>query len=281
MGWLNTLLDVGILSVQVSQSAKLEEMKRQGSNAEAIQALLHVMRNEVFSYKQAAQKALALEPADERAAATAMLLIERQYDDLGLTPELFPDFVDKEKVAETESLIVENSARLLAQLDPATAQAVRGDVDAVLQLPKYEFYIDHYEDVANYRAAKAEVNRLGTKNSGCLQVIGFFILLGFVPMICGSVGLVFNEGFALFGILVGVVLTFVLAYLYTTRVAESKTYSAARRAVRNFEKKGVDMQLYAQVEKELGRDLTDVRRRRDAAAARVAGIEDTSNLLGA
>lgn len=281
MGWLNTLLDVGIIGMQVSQASKLDALKQQHADAAVIQAVVQALRSEIFNIKKAAEKALQLEAVDLPSAATAMLLVKHRYDEMGVSPDIFPEIADKEYASQTQNLVYGESQRLLTQLEPAVAQHVLADTDAIIQLPRYEYFLDHYDDVQTYRQAQSEVKRLSTLNNGCVMVILFFVAFWAVASVCIAFAAIAQSEIVgslscigAIAILVGLV----VAYL---RYSESSTYSQAKTTIQKLEKKGINFDLYGELEHEFGNDVSAVRAMRDVAEARVGDIESRGNAFGA
>lgn len=183
MSWVNTMLDIGIIGMQASQKNKLEQLQRQNAEAALIEALLRALRDEIFRYKQAADEVLKLESNDPKSAAAGMKILFLQLQDFGLTPDMFPDISDKEYVATTTKSIRDNAKRLEGSLSTEDQAEVDTVVDAAMNLPGYNYYIQHHEVVNVYRQSLPIYDELKTRNNGCVAISVIFGSLVFLPMI--------------------------------------------------------------------------------------------------
>ena len=119
MGWLDIAFDAAMLSTQISQRNKLQQLQQQHAEAAVIQAVVLALRQEIFKFKQTAEEIVALAATYPKQAAGALEILQRRFQQAGLTPDLFPELGDKEYVAATTRYLREQCQRLLAQLPPA------------------------------------------------------------------------------------------------------------------------------------------------------------------
>jgi hypothetical protein len=167
MGWLNTLLDAGILAAQVSSMSKLETLKKQGAQAAALQVVLAEIRRQIFNYKQEAEDILSMADQNPKLAAAALRILDQRLKASGITPDLFIDLSDKDYAASTIRLIRDSSNRLMAQLPPDEQAEVATVTAAAIRLPDYDYYTAHYADMQRYRAA-VPLARKHHSGRGCL-----------------------------------------------------------------------------------------------------------------
>lgn len=166
MGWLNTVLDVASLTVQVSQLGKLEDMRNQGATSAMMQAVLQELRNQIFNFKQAAQTIVDSEAADPKAAAGALRVVELRLNDSGISTDLFSDLNDKEYVAGTYKFVTSQSQRLKQQLPAAVQDEMEQMAHMAHQLPEYGYYLNHFDDFKRYLDAKLDKEKYGRLTAG-------------------------------------------------------------------------------------------------------------------
>jgi hypothetical protein len=286
VGKLDTLLNIGILGVQISQQAQLEQMNRQQLQTTVARQLLQALREEIFKFKQAADDILAMVPHAPKTAAAAMGILHEQLQAFGISSDLFPELGDKEYAAATIRTIQVESGRLHEQLPPGEQAEVSGVVAAAVELPRYDYYLAHYQAVQDYRAAKPVYETLKGKNNSLLQILFIGGALMVVPILfiamCGLMGSMVVEGgisaLSCIGGWVGVAVV-IGAYLWFRRtVAQGDRFQDAQRRVKAFEKGEVDLQLYEQLERRYGADDAVVSAKRDAAERLVSGFFQESEL---
>jgi hypothetical protein len=195
MGWLNTVLDVANVGMNVAQLGQLNDLRKQGATSAAIQALLHALRNRIFEFKQSAQSIVDTESAEPKVSAGALRVLEMRLEDSGITPDLFSDLNDKEYVASTYRFIQANSARMRAQLSPAEIGELESMADAARLVPEYKEYVDNYSDLQRYKEARENMEKLGgltnpivSNGIGCLTIVFGFLLIWLFASVFNNIG---------------------------------------------------------------------------------------------
>jgi hypothetical protein len=183
MGWFDVIWKAGVIGVEVASYSKLAEMQRQGADAIAIQALLKIFRDEIFSYKQIAENILSAENQSPRIAAAGMIILKNKIEKTHLSPELFPDLADKDYVANTFRLIRNETNRLIGSLPPQDAAEVREVVYIAESFEDEQFLVNNYEKGTSVRSAIKTCDELGDRNTkgtgwglGCGGIIAALLL---------------------------------------------------------------------------------------------------------
>lgn len=257
LSWVNTLLDVGIISMQISQRQKLEQLQQQNAEAKLIQAIVEALRNEIFKYRETAKVILGLETQTPKVAAAAMLILNARLQKLDVNPQMFPHLSDKEYVADTIRIIESEGERLLRQLNASQKREVASIVKAATSLPDYSFYIENYEPVKKYKEAVTDYNKLKGINSGCLKSVVFLGLLVTLPgFMAFSISAITATSFAdstfVFGSCAGFLGVFILYFLFSNRIAQSPKYKAAKKHIEEFKKQGIDLEHFEALDRKFG-----------------------------
>ena len=277
MSWTSTLVDLGIISVQISQLKRLEQLQRQNAEAALIQVVVQALRNEIFKYREAAREILDAEAAMPEIAAGAMGILHERFRMVGFSPDSFPDLKEKEYVAATARLIRKERERLLQQLEPAQRDAVRSIVKAATYLPSLDYYVNYYETISNYRQALASREKLKWRKNGCLQVsvmLGLLILLPTITsIIFGAMGSLLGEEVSSLARGVGAgtgLVMFLVTFVYINNsVFRSAEAARAGRQIRDFERSNVDLEYFETLEKRYGTDYGRVAAARDTALRQI------------
>lgn len=267
MSWVNTVLDIGILSMQASQKHKLDQMQSQQVEAAFKETLVQALREYIFKYKQAADEVLQAEEQNPLVAAGAMRVLEARLIDFGIAPEMFPEISDKEYVASTMKHIRENAARMTNALAVEEQTAVSNVVDAAQKLPEYNYYLENRDDVLKYSEAQKAYNSLKFINNGCVIPLSALLLFWLIPTVIaaigGLIGGIFGDSGAvvlgLLGWLAGFVLNIVAMFQIRNKVTKPKEFKEAKKIVKEYEGK-VDVDEFQKVEAKLGQDVKAIRK---------------------
>ena len=268
MGWLNTFVNVASFGAEVAQLSKLEALKQQGAEAAMIQAVLQALRNQIFQYNQAAKEILTVEEQNPKLAAGGMRVLQLRLEDSGIKPEMFPDLSDKEYVANTFRTVRENSSRLWQQLPEETRAEVASAAEAAEDLPRYEYYLMHYDAAQELKAAvpiyekyKGRDNCLVRSGSGLLGVFVAPLLLFGCALMAGDMmgeraaGLLSCVALlAWFGVLFGIF-----------KLNNVPAYNEAKKTIQQYKDSDIDLDRFVYLEKEFGVDKTAVINMRDQA----------------
>src|SRR5262249_24889668 len=125
MGWLDIAFDAAMLSTQISQRNKLQQLQAQHAEAAMIQAVVQVLRQEIFKFKQTGEEIVAVATTYPKQAAGALEILCQRFQQAGLVPDLFPELGDKEYVATTTRYLRDQRQRLFMQLAPADQLEVK------------------------------------------------------------------------------------------------------------------------------------------------------------
>ena len=231
MGWLNTVLDVTNVALNVNNSMKLTQLHQQGQAQILVQAVLKELRDEIFRIRQAAEDVLEQETLSPRIAAAAMRILQNEIADSPITQEIFSELGDKEFVASTHRLVRSNDQRMFNALPLESQREVVRVAEASQQIQDTTYYLDHYDDAQKLKEAAATVKELQGRNSAgamWLQVALLFggslllyILLGTARVVDVSSG----------GLVCGSVLLIGLAVLLSYR--QSGRYKKAKSLVKD------------------------------------------------
>lgn len=259
MGWLNTLLDVGILAGQWSSMNKLEALKNQGAESAMIQAVLRELRNQIFNYKQSAEEIVAAEMQNPKRAAGAIKLLGLQLKESGITPEMFLDLSDKEYAAATARFIRDNGNRMLASLPADQQTEVNSFAAAAIRLPDYDYYLSNFDDGYRYRAALPDAQKYGIAQNGCIAP-----LVGYVGLIVfGAAGAAVGAALRIadIGLILGLVGWFVFMRTYTST---RKQRAEAKKTVEALQNK-IDLERFNAIDAEFNGDRERVANLRQQA----------------
>jgi hypothetical protein len=272
MGWLNTILDVANLGMNVAQLGQLDTMRRQGAEAALIHALLQDLRNQIFNYRQAAQSILDYKEKDQKAAAGAMRVLELRLQDSGITADLFPDLDDKEYVAQTYKFIRDNGRQMTEQLSADEIGELETMSKAADRYPEYNYYIDNYDDFVNLEKANEELKKhkffsgkIAANGLGCasLLVFGFLTAL-FIQW--------FNN--ITMGFILGFLITLVGALWISRYIRRARE---AQKTIKELDPK-LDVDMMRRLDRELG-DLQNAHRLRNEAKMTIMRFFGDSPLL--
>lgn len=266
MGWLDVIsigLNLGNAAMNANNAAKLEQMRQEGATAAAMQALMMLLRDQIFRYKQTADVILASEAQAPKIAAASMKFLELNLDRSAIRPELFMELGDKEYCANTTRLIHENSARMVSQLTPDERTEVAQVVDAASRKPDYEYYLANFDSYQAYCAAEPTYNSLASQNScGAKMLYVVWVVVGLAVMFTASIlslmGSLSESGLWSFlcGILglvgaIGGIGVMAWGFVRTSRQQQASVFNAAKRTVEEISAK-VDVSRMKALDAELG-----------------------------
>jgi hypothetical protein len=263
MGWFNTIIDVANLSAGIAQVDQLVAMRKQGAASAMMQAILQEVRNQIFNYKQAAISILELEALSPKVAAGGLRLLEARLKQSGITADIFSELSDKEYVAETNKFLRDNSTRLLSQLSTEERNEIDKVVNAGLNLPRYNYYIDNelkyqmYKEAQKTAQSSDTLSSLSPNKMGCVMLIAVTVIFMVVVSIFRDA-----PGFGMFLAAVASVAT-----VYWLR-RKSKGVQEARKAIQHYDNK-MDLVQMERLDNEMGGDLRKANRLRDEAQALV------------
>lgn len=194
MGWGDVIsigLGLGNAALNASNASTLQQMKLQQAGEAMYREFISLARNGLFNLKQTAESVLADEGDTPLKATGAMRILDEQLSSSGITPDLFPELVDKEYAAATVKLINGNSSRLYAALDADDKKQVDQLVMHLQRLADLRYYLGHADDASRLKAAKSapSVDESPLKNKGCLITIGLFVLSYLLFVVSADLGM--------------------------------------------------------------------------------------------
>jgi hypothetical protein len=183
-------------SYQIQQTrAQLQRMETDAVESALHAQLLEIMRNFVFEIAQDI-KALEdhLQTAPQQVYVVAHALRWR-FQNMGITPEIFPEFVDKEYVQKTRTKIGEAIQSSKALMRPSQLTQAETAVKFVTQSDLLQQAIEAMSAKEKLQASESEWKAVSTENQqaknqkglGCLALFGSLfivpgILFSIVPL---------------------------------------------------------------------------------------------------
>ena len=249
MSWLRALeigLDITNVAVNISNAAQLNELQRMGASAELRMRIAKELRNQIFTFRQAADAALSAESISVFRTTVAMKLLEQRLKESQITPDDFDDFADKEYVYTVTRHIQENTQRLYYLCSTAEQQDIPRLVQAILRLPDYKYFLAKNTNYIEYKRAKTIVDIFGERNSsgtgfglGWVKV-GMALGLGLYAITSGSVFI----GVLMVGLWIG-------GYVFLNRWQNAEEYNVANSTCESL-KRQIDVERMAVLTREFG-----------------------------
>jgi hypothetical protein len=298
MGFVNTLFNVAEIGLELGQLAQLQGIKEQhtatliGQLSEARQkALIEAAKNELFTIKQFASAAIKIQDKNTKSAAGAIRYSILRLDDYGIRPDIFPELRDKEYCMEVRQLLKENESLLFGKLSTEEEIEVTKITQIALRMPDYNYYVENFPDVQEYRSAQALIKQRKYKRQGglnaqldnsCFGSIAMYIMLfgfGVLPLIA------LTESFGSF--LLSAVICWGLVWLLLKNKNKQKKlfddYQTAKSKISTFSET-VNIEYFEQLENEFGSDYESVKNLQQQYNNQIneffGGIEQTQELLG-
>jgi hypothetical protein len=278
MSKLDTFLSVANIGISAANWSKLHQMQDAQQTSAVIQAIIQMAREMAFKLKQSAEDSVALEDHNPKLAAVRLQLIVLAFDDLGISPGLFPDLSDKEYVAGARRYAVDNERRIAGSLSSSDHQETQEIVEAVQQTRDCEFYIENAPEAQKLRTAQATYNELQGRNSKASGCVVWLIM---------SVGLMFLFQFAVMNNLFFGILAFALligGFVGVLVWQRPRDFKQAKKTLDQIDRSDFDLTAYSRVEKQYGFSSTqDARKLLDTISHRVNaffGQSGTSFLPG-
>lgn len=168
MSWLRALeigLDLTNVAINIGNAERLNELQRLGQSAELRKQIAKELRNQVFSFRQAADSALSTETESVFRTTIAMRLLERRLQDTQITPDDFEEFADKEYVHQVTKHISDNATRLYYQCSADDQLDITDAVNAIINLPDLEYFVTNYDKYTELIGVKRTVDEYSERNS--------------------------------------------------------------------------------------------------------------------
>lgn len=157
MDWLQTIFNIANLTSSFSREKQLKTLVRQGQSQELIAVLISEMKNEVFKYKQAMEVILEKEDVSAVSRALGMKLLEKKLVDSEISPELFPDFSDKEYVNFLIKNVIKHSNNLYLALTPVEKEEFNKIMsEGNKRKNELQYYIDSFQEFKEHKKREQE-----------------------------------------------------------------------------------------------------------------------------
>ena len=278
MSKLGTLLDIASLGLDIGQHIELQKIKEQQASMamnqlnEAVhKAIVESARNELFKLKRVAEKAQGIAGQNRKVAAGTFKLLSLQLEDMGISPDLFPEIRDKEYCIEVTDLINVNLSQYMSALSVDDAQEAINAAKSALRLPDYTYYLEKEAIVREYRDALSIVeNKKLKKRYGGLRnkmryselnrklTRGASFLFGAVPVLLAFTGSSSFRGVSLIFALIAVGFAVAFWKLYESNRNRYLDYTQSVNTVDSISEK-VDLDQFQFIEKQIPDHLDEVK----------------------
>ena len=180
MGWLD-LID---LAIDVKQSADLYRAREQLERIEmgalqeaARKQVIEVLRNFVFSSAQEVKTLEQYLESSPQPVYVAGKVLEWRIQDVGISPEIFPEFTDKEYVQKVQGDLVSVIQDSRNRLTPGEISQAEECINAFVQMPLLDQAIEVQSAREQLQATEAEWKQItGKRNLSTLA--GLAVLVG-------------------------------------------------------------------------------------------------------
>lgn len=156
-----------IQSIQPLSSLKTALDVRALKNAKApekdIEALVRLVRDQVFHYRQTAEALMAKVDRSPRLCAGVMLLLARRMLYSRVTYEIFDTLDTKEYVVDTINYIQHNTSALIKSLPDYEITEVIEMAEALEQKLDLKFFIEHYDTVVQLDTCRKALHDNNTR----------------------------------------------------------------------------------------------------------------------
>lgn len=186
---MSSWLDLIGIGIDVAQSYQIYQARQQlgqmqaGAEATALQKqVLEVLRNFVF---ETAQDVKALEQrvtGSPQPVYVVARALNWRFQDIGISPEIFPDFSDKEYVLKVQETIAGVTQETRDRLSDAQVSQADACVQAIVQMPLLEQAIEAQEAHEHLQATEAEWRAISAKRTK--GMFGGLGTLAFAWVIC-------------------------------------------------------------------------------------------------
>ncbi len=200
MSRIDTLINVANLGFNVANFSQLRGIRNQAENQALQQELLQQLRTAIFNFKQAAAQ---LEKEKPIAQAAALSVLLRETSVYHISPDLFPDFHDKEYVQTVLDTVSKQHIRVINSLNDCGRGIVNNFMTKYSTLPTIEYYVKAFphlkkRQVAEREYVKAEKRLLVLIVPTCLSLslsVGCYYSSSLAPVWTAIFGALFGVSF--------------------------------------------------------------------------------------
>lgn len=161
MGWFDTLINIGDFALSYQSVSKLGELVKQGQEIEV--DILKEIKEIIFKYKSSAKKIVASKEKNQFISAIALNFLNKKFEDLAITSEIFPDFSDKEYVDDTKEYLLKESKILLEEIDFKKRDEAIRCTNLLFVYFELDFYLNNFYEI---RPLLDAVLKLERKDAG-------------------------------------------------------------------------------------------------------------------
>jgi len=151
MGWFDTLINVVDVSTNLSNYQRLSQIVNQKATEDEKNDFIHSMKNHVFNIGEAAKNCFEFEQPNPFIAAVGLNYLKSRITELSLTPDIFPEHVDKTYLVNITNLIKENLNRIISNFSETTKFTVLSRTDLIDNFDSIKYYIDNYDSFIKYK----------------------------------------------------------------------------------------------------------------------------------
>jgi predicted phage tail protein len=190
--WLD-LINIGIdvtQSYQIYKARQKLDQIESGAAAETLRReVLEVLRNFVFETAQdmkALEQRVAGSPQPVYVVARAL---EWRFQDIGISPGIFPEFADKEYVLQVQEVIGKVTQEAQGRLSETQVRQAEECVNAIVQMPLLEQAIEAQAAREQLQAVEEEWQNVSSEKSRrTLQGIGTLAVSWFACPVMACIG---------------------------------------------------------------------------------------------
>lgn len=190
-GWDFVFAGLQAMTYNQARNARknLDEMKTTQERATAETAMLEAMRNFIFDIARDIKMAEANTQTYPQQVYIVSSTLGWRLHDSGLTPELFPEFSDKDYVFKTQNKIIETVKRCRQNLTNHQIQQSDLAVNYIVQMPLLLQAINAKRSSEWLQSTNSKWNKIQKKNSarsnsGCINIVAIIAVLFGASFIC-------------------------------------------------------------------------------------------------
>lgn len=187
LDWINFGLNVATVSATMSNAAQLDQLRREGATAAAIQAILTELRNLVFDSREKLKIIEPLMESDPLPVFAMARTVEWRFSTLGIVPALFPEFRDKEYVQETLDQLERIEKGTYGRMTPEQRQQAEDTALALHEMPLLDKAVASATAREAFKATDSEWSSLASRKT-LFTLGGIVALIAACPM-CALAGL--------------------------------------------------------------------------------------------
>lgn len=279
MSWFNTLLNTASVGLDIVGLSKIEQIRQQGETRLVEQIAIKEIRDQVYELKRLSMHWLNQESSLSNFKLTGLLgLLKTEIDRVGITPDLFGKFEDKEYCANTLDTIQGNFDRLYKLLSNKEKEKLNQIQSCAQELPKYDYYVKNYTIAQQLWEANKTLPHLALRNYWGLKLIYIYLLipLSIIPYVGGGLlSLIFGDNLFFIGVIFGVLIDFLLLIEFWSWLAPLK-YRKARKTRKKY-KERINLEYFLELDMKYHGEYQAIQEKRKKANIKLDTFLDTIN----